>query len=60
VLFDLDSFKEVNDLRGHMLGDKLLQCVAARLQEFQTGSTLLARIGGDEFAVLVQQIASRP
>ena len=49
---DLDRFKEANDAYGHSVGDALLRQVARRLQEAARG-TFLARVGGDEFAVVV-------
>ena len=53
VLIDLDRFKEINDTLGHNVGDELLQQVGERLRGMQTGGTLLARIGGDEFVALL-------
>ncbi|NUT37793.1 MAG: EAL domain-containing protein [Hamadaea sp.] len=52
---DLDGFKQVNDTLGHDVGDELLAAVAARLDEALSGpGRMLARMGGDEFILLVQ------
>ncbi|TDQ05402.1 putative bifunctional diguanylate cyclase/phosphodiesterase [Labedaea rhizosphaerae] len=50
---DLDGFKVINDSLGHEIGDRLLIAVGARLAELTTESMLLARMGGDEFVILV-------
>jgi diguanylate cyclase (GGDEF)-like protein len=54
VLFaDLDGFKAINDGAGHVVGDTVLELAAERLQHALRSNDVLARIGGDEFAVLI-------
>ena len=54
VALDLDHFKQVNDSLGHDVGDLLLQEVGRRLQKVVRGKDLLARVGGDEFAIVAR------
>jgi diguanylate cyclase (GGDEF)-like protein len=52
VLFDFDGFKRINDLHGHPAGDAVLRAVAVAAQQVLRRTDRLARIGGDEFAVV--------
>lgn len=55
VLFiDIDRFKSINDSLGHLVGDEFLRHVAARLRTGLSSQAIVARVGGDEFAILVQ------
>ncbi|MBJ3783248.1 putative bifunctional diguanylate cyclase/phosphodiesterase [Devosia sediminis] len=53
MFLDLDQFKGVNDTKGHMIGDRLLVEVAARIQAQLKETDVAARFGGDEFAILL-------
>jgi len=57
MLFDLDHFKEVNDTLGHGVGDQLLQVVSERLTNLLRKGDTVARMGGDEFMLLLPEIA---
>lgn len=53
LMIDLDGFKDVNDTLGHSLGDAILCEIATRLKQSVNATDLVARIGGDEFAILL-------
>lgn len=53
VLLDLDNFKDINDLRGHPAGDRVMCTLANVLRERLGGDHVLGRLGGDEFAVVL-------
>ncbi len=59
VLFiDLDQFKQINDSLGHDVGDEVLREVAIRFKHILREEDTLSRLGGDEFTVIVEQVAS--
>ena len=61
VLFvDLDDFKEINDVHGHSIGDRVLQVVADRLRSVIRSTDVIARLGGDEFAIVLGPSATTP
>ncbi|WP_439859723.1 sensor domain-containing protein [Pseudomonas sp. MBLB4136] len=59
MFLDLDRFKPINDSLGHAAGDRMLKDVAARLSACVEGDDTVARMGGDEFTLLLQSSASR-
>ncbi|MDT0594898.1 bifunctional diguanylate cyclase/phosphodiesterase [Glaciecola petra] len=60
ILFlDLDKFKDINDMHGHHAGDELLVFISSQLKSIMGKNDTLARIGGDEFAVVLQDIESK-
>lgn len=57
LLFDIDNFKSINDTLGHVYGDKLLVLIAERLCAISDSKMHIARIGGDEFLILLKEIS---
>ncbi|UXA19454.1 bifunctional diguanylate cyclase/phosphodiesterase [Mycobacterium sp. SMC-4] len=60
IFIDLDDFKEVNDRFGHAAGDELLCAVGERLKRYVNEGDTLARIGGDEYAILIREDSDDP
>lgn len=59
LYIDLDAFKPINDTHGHGIGDELLRIIAARLKRAVRANDSVGRMGGDEFACLVTDLAGR-
>lgn len=58
MALDLDGFKNVNDTLGHPAGDRLLQIIAQRLKDVLRAEDIIARMGGDEFVVVLESVES--
>jgi len=58
LMLDLDHFKRVNDLHGHLVGDQLLRAIANTIRDVAPADACCARIGGDEFAILLEGISA--
>lgn len=56
MMMDLNSFKVINDTKGHDVGDRVLQICARRLKEVLRDSDTVVRLGGDEFAMILQEV----
>ncbi|MGB5324999.1 MAG: EAL domain-containing protein [Pseudomonadales bacterium] len=59
LFIDLDNFKLINDIQGHMVGDVVLLMVATRLKKIFRNGELISRIGGDEFTLIAEDVQSQ-
>jgi diguanylate cyclase len=60
AMVDIDDFKQINDTYGHQVGDRVLLCLAQRLVEDAGDGHFVARVGGEEFAVLFRATTLEP
>ncbi len=58
LLFDIDNFKRINDSLGHQVGDRILTEIGKRIKTVLRSSDFFARIGGDEFAIIIESYAN--
>ena len=58
VLVDFDNFKDINDLYGHLMGDKFLELIGKILKEDFRSTDIIGRIGGDEFCIYLKDVQS--
>lgn len=58
LVIDIDNFKQVNDRKGHFVGDQVIQCIADKLRDTFRSTDILGRFGGDEFIVFIKNIYS--
>lgn len=56
IMLDLDGFKQVNDVLGHMEGDRVITCVAEGIKKIFRSGDVVGRVGGDEFLVLMKDV----
>ena len=56
LVLDIDNFKYVNDMLGHVVGDHVITCIASTLRQRVRGSDLVARLGGDEFGIILPDV----
>ena len=59
LLLDIDHFKEINDTRGHSMGDTVLKSISALLSQHFRSTDVIGRMGGDEFAVFIPDVKDR-
>ena len=59
LFIDLDGFKPVNDTYGHSIGDLVLEQVGQRLKAMSRGKDVVARVGGDEFLLLLTNVTTQ-
>lgn len=59
MMIDIDDFKEINDVFGHLAGDTVLEVLSDRIRESFGGQSIMGRVGGDEFVVFAEKIGDK-